>query len=42
MASDAVEARGLTDILAPLKLAIALLEGCQGAPPRPPPLGKLC
>ncbi len=31
--SDDVGARGMTDILAPLKLALAMLEGVQGERP---------
>ena len=30
MRSEDVDARGMTDILAPLKLALAMLEGVQG------------
>ena len=33
MRSEDVDARGMTDILAPLKLALAMLEGVQGAWP---------
>ncbi len=31
MRGEDVDARGMTDILAPLKLALAMLEGVQGA-----------
>ena len=30
MRGEDVDARGMTDILAPLKLALAMLEGVQG------------
>ena len=38
--SEEVDARGMTDILAPLKLALAMLEGVQGALTSPHAVGN--